>query len=64
MEPESIDEARKNPIVAKALFTLLLFGRQDAKTIRTIRKQLSAFEFPRDKELTGRFWPLAGGRGG
>jgi hypothetical protein len=33
MEPESIDEARKNPIVAKALFTLLLFGRQDTKTI-------------------------------
>lgn len=41
-----IDEARENPAVAKALFTVLLFGRQDVKTIRTIRKHFSAFGIP------------------
>lgn len=43
---KTIDEARKNPAVAKALFTVLLFGRQDTKAIRTIRKHLSAFGIP------------------
>jgi hypothetical protein len=43
---KTIDEARKNPVVAKALFTVLLFGRRDAKTMRTIRTHLSAFGIP------------------